>query len=47
MDLHSGKPFERRGGDVIVFPYPQQGGIGIEAPENGVMDGRHGDLFIV
>src|SRR5262249_30320186 len=38
MDLHAGEPFEGRGRDVIILPYPHDGRIGIEAAENGISD---------
>ncbi len=28
LDLYAGKPFEGGGGDIIVIPHPDNGGIG-------------------
>src|SRR3954451_22357684 len=36
VDLHSRKPFERRGRDVIVVAHADDGRIGIEARENRI-----------
>src|SRR5262249_25581509 len=44
MDLHSGKPFEGRSGDVIVVADADDGRVGIEAGENGIADHAGCDL---
>ena len=35
-DLYAGKPFEGGGGDIIVIPHPDNGGIGMESPQNWI-----------
>lgn len=43
VDLHAREPLKRRGRNVIIVPDAEDGRVGVEAREDGVADGRHGD----
>ena len=47
MNLHAGKPFEGRGGDVVIVADADDGRVGIEAGEDGIDNrGRRGGARI-
>ena len=42
VNLHAGKPFERRGGDVVIVADADDGRVGIEAGQDGIANRRSG-----
>ncbi|MPM29468.1 hypothetical protein SDC9_76008 [bioreactor metagenome] len=42
VNLHTGKPLERGGGDIVIIPYPEEGRIGVEPLENRICNACHG-----
>ena len=45
MDLHARKPLEGRGGDVIIVANAEDGWIGIETGEDGILDVHAGSVL--
>lgn len=45
MDLDAGVPFEGAGGDVVGPVVQEDGGVGVEAWEDGVPDLRHDEVL--
>ena len=46
MNLHAGKPFEGRGGNVIIIADAQNGRVGIEAGKDGIVYGHTGFTWV-
>ena len=44
VQLHPGKPMEGGGGDIIVLSHAADRGIGVEAPQDGIVSGEHNHL---
>src|SRR5262245_283359 len=40
MNLNAGEPFESRGGNVVIIADTRDGGVWIEASEDGIVDGH-------
>jgi len=45
VDLETGVPFEGAGADVVVAWVVEDGGVGVEAGEDGVAEGWHCGSF--